>query len=194
MRLQHFVLSFVLPLCLLTASGCAHTFPDVAARQPSRGEVSAPSDGALLTVFRGARGGNNVVLFDGEGSPLCQLPSRTHCVLRLAPGAHRIYVYWASDFVDVLDVEVASGRRYYATVAAGYLRPVDEKLTPESERWTDLPTFYDTPETVIDEATVPRLLAGMPSFVEIREHGDRRMGSYDERHVEAHTLRADEGI
>ena len=185
---------FVLALVLLAASGCAHTFADVTARHPSRGELAAPSDSALLTVFRGARGGNSVVLFNADGSPLCQLPARTHCVLSLAPGHHRLYVYWASDFVDALDVEVAPGRRYYATVAAGYLRPMDEKLTPESERWAQLATFYDTPETVIDDAALPRLLTGMPPFTEIRDQGDHRLSGYDERHVEAHTLRPDEGI
>jgi hypothetical protein len=181
-------------LALTLVVGCGHSIPDMTLRSTTpQPQVQAPADQAMFVVFHGGRDGTNVVLFTEDGTPVCQVPHASHCLMALAPGHYRIYITWDRVFSDAWDLDVVAGRTYYATMATGWSF-MDEKLTPASTNWAHLAEYMQGAEVGLDPAQVPMLRTELGNFQELIQQADHRMERYDERHLEAHTIHPEDGV
>lgn len=178
-----------------TLGGCAHAIVDttIHATAPRQDLSPPPPDQAVFMVFHGGRDSTNVVLFTGDGTPVCQVPGQSHCAMALTPGHYRIYITWDRVFSDAIDLDVVGGRTYYATLAMGW-GFVDEKLTPAQDGWARLPEYMQGQEVGLDPARASELREELGDFQELIDQADHRMERYDERHIEAHTLHPDDGV
>ncbi|MBN8615840.1 MAG: hypothetical protein J0L92_34925 [Deltaproteobacteria bacterium] len=148
-------------------------------------------------VIHGAGDASNPVVFTADGTVVCQVPPGTHCAASLTPGAYRLYIAWTPAVVDVWELQVAAGRTYYGTLHAprmGWGGYVNEKLTPASPHWANLQQYLAGQSVAIDPARAGELAAELGDVSQLVERGDVRFERYDERHVEAHTFRPDDGV
>lgn len=178
----------------LLAGGCGHALPDLTVHATTpRQDLTPPPDQAVFVVLHGGRDSTNVVLFTADGTPVCQVPHQSHCMMALTPGHYRVYITWDRVFSDAIDLDVVGGRTYYATLAMGWSF-VDEKLTPSQPGWARLDEYMQGQEVGLDPARVSELRTELGNFQELVDEADRRMSNYDERHVEAHTIHPDDGV
>lgn len=183
-----------LALGFLAVAGCGHAIPDMTIHATTpRQTIVAPPDQAVFVVFHGGRDSTNVLLFSADGTPICQVPHQSHCMMALTPGHYRVYVTWDRVFQDAIDLDVVAGRTYYATLAMGWSF-VDEKLTPSMPGWERLAEYMQGQEVGIDPSQIPALRLELHDHEDLVEEADRRMEHYDERHLEAHTIHPDDGV
>ncbi len=186
----------LLSICLggLAVAGCGHSIPDMTLRATTRQQaIHAPADQAVLVALHGGRDATNVVLFTADGTPVCQVPHASHCMMSLTPGHYRVYIAWDRAFADAIDVDVVAGRTYYMTMAVGW-GFMDEKLTPASQNWPHLAEYLDGEEVGLDPQQFPLLREELGNYQQLIDQADRRMSRYDERHLEVHTIRPEDGI
>jgi hypothetical protein len=186
------VVSFSFVLAVLV-TGCHHSIPDMTMpASPPHATVVPPAGQAAFVGIHGGRDGTNLVLFTADGTPVCQLPHASHCLLALTPGHYRLYVAWDRSFIDAIDLDVIEGHTYYATFAPGW-GYVDEKLTPSSPQWIHLNDYMAGAEVAIDPSQMSALRTELGNVAELVRQGDQRMDHYDDRHREAHTIHPGDG-
>jgi hypothetical protein len=178
----------------MLASGCNFLYHNGTVRSPSRGRVAPEAGQALLVVLHvgsDAGGTADSIVFTPDGTPVCQVPHGTHCLITLPPGHHTLYLSGAPSTATARwELDVTAGATYFGTMSAvPWTGFVIEKLTPaNTDRWPHLDEWLRNDEATIRPEELEQVRQALHNYQDLIRDADHRYEEGDAARREAWTF------
>jgi hypothetical protein len=163
-------------LALVTLA-CSPAVPNATVKTGNT--LEAVQDAATIVVVQPRTKYKSVSFVDGQGRLLGQLDRRSHTLLRVPPGAVRLYAFWENKAAsgDRIEGTVLAGKIYFATI--GYRGTVGGiallALNPRSpdRRWEEKDRYLSsTPRVQLDPARAAEVMQRLGAAPEIFRWAD----------------------